>query len=367
MDETIRKTEETGTTTGSEDASPRIAVFAPAPVLTITIEPGTDQHEVHLHAGGQGVWVAHLAATLGAEVVLCCALGGEPGNVIRALLEALPLTVRAAEAAGPSGVYVHDRRGGTRVEIARVEGVPLGRHCEDELYGITLTAGLDADVTLITGCQPSDICGAEIYRRLVADLRANGQRTIADLTGAPLSAALGGAVDLLHISDEELLRDGWAATPHLHDLSEAAGRLRDAGAANVLVSRAEDPALLFEGGDLAPIELRGPRFQALDHTGAGDSMFAAIGVGYARGLEMLDAVRLGMAAGALNVTRRGLGTGTRDEIEHLAAHVAARRLRAFVGSPGKQLSARRLAVLPDSVVAPMIDTDPNETDGAIDG
>lgn len=33
---------------------------------------------------------------------------------------------------------------------------------------------------------------------------------------------------------------------------------------------------------------------------------------------------LGMAAGALNATRRGLGTGTRQEIERLAAHVSVR-------------------------------------------
>ena len=40
---------------------------------------------------------------------------------------------------------------------------------------------------------------------------------------------------------------------------------------------------------------------------------------------MLEAVRLGIAAGALNATRRGLGTGTREEIERLAAHVSVIR------------------------------------------
>ena len=59
----------------------------PAPVLTITVEPGPDGPEVHLHAGGQGFWVAHLAATLGSAVTLCCALGGEPGRVLRGLIE----------------------------------------------------------------------------------------------------------------------------------------------------------------------------------------------------------------------------------------------------------------------------------------
>jgi 1-phosphofructokinase len=53
-------------------------------------------------------------------------------------------------------------------------------------------------------------------------------------------------------------------------------------------------------------------------------MFAATGVGLARGMGMVDALRLGMAAGALTDTRRGLGTGTRDEIERLAAHVGVR-------------------------------------------
>ena len=53
-------------------------------------------------------------------------------------------------------------------------------------------------------------------------------------------------------------------------------------------------------------------------------MFAATGVGLARGMSVADALRLGAAAGALNATRRGLGTGTRQEIERLATHVTVR-------------------------------------------
>ena len=90
----------------------------------------------------------------------------------------------------------------------------------------------------------------------------------------------------------------------------------------MLVSRGSEPAVLIE--DTAQVELVSPAFESLDQRGTGDSMFAATGVGLARGMGMIEALRLGMAAGALNATRRGLGTGTRDEIERLAAHVIVR-------------------------------------------
>ena len=71
-------------------------------------------------------------------------------------------------------------------------------------------------------------------------------------------------------------------------------------------------------------------FEPLDERGAGDSMFAAIGVGLARGMGLPDALRIGAAAGALNATRRGLGTGTQQEIERLAAHVTLRPLSTII-------------------------------------
>jgi 1-phosphofructokinase len=308
----------------------RVAVFSPSPLLTVTIEAGPDRPEVHLHAGGQGFWVARLAATLGAQVEFCCALGGEPGRVLRGLIEAEPMTVRAADAATPNGVYVHDRRTGERVEIVNVDSRQLGRHATDELYGMALGAGIDADVTLVTGCQPSDVVNAELYRRLAGDLRANGKLVIADLTGPPLRAVLEGGVELLRMSDEELVRDGYAASDAPADILAGARRLHQAGARRVLVSRASAPAVLIHNGTRpAEMQLVPPVFEALDHRGAGDSMFAATGVGLARGMTMIDALRLGMAAGALNATRRGLGTGTRDEIERLASHVLVNEREAI--------------------------------------
>ena len=255
-------------------------------------------------------------------MVLCCALGGEPGRVLRGLIEVEPLTLRAVSAPTSNGVYIHDRRSGSRVEVVRVESEPLARHASDELYGIALGAGLDADLLLITGSEPEDVLEADIYRRLAADLRTNGKRAIADLTGSPLRAALEGGLELLKISHEELVGEGYAVSDSLPDLVDGARRLHAAGARYVLVSRAASPAILIDATDgSAELELAGPVFEALDERGTGDSLFAATGVGLARGMTMIDALRLGMAAGALNATRRGLGTGTRDEIERLAAHV----------------------------------------------
>ena len=125
-------------------------------------------------------------------------------------------------------------------------------------------------------------------RRLVSDLRVNGKLVIADLTARPLPAALAGGIELLRLNDDELV---------------AANRLRSSGAHYVLVSRGSAPAILADG-DAEPrrVDLVDPVFEPRDRRGTGDSMFAATGVGFARGIGMVDAFRLGAAAGALNAT-----------------------------------------------------------------
>lgn len=58
-------------------------VFAPALFLTVTLERRGEDDELHLHAGGQGLWIARMLATLDIDVVLCGPFGGETGLATR--------------------------------------------------------------------------------------------------------------------------------------------------------------------------------------------------------------------------------------------------------------------------------------------
>ncbi len=303
-------------------SSPSLAVFAPSPLLTITVEEaGTPGPEIHLHAGGQGFWVARMTALLGAEVCLCCALGGESGAVLRGLIARENVELSSVECAGSNGVYIHTRRDGGRQQMARTDARRLSRHEADELYGLTLSAALDAGIALLTGVDPPTVLDSEIYRRLAGDLRSNGVRVIADLAGSALMAALAGGLDVLKISEEEILAESPAGASGAQDLTKTLDELHAAGAETVLLSRAEQPALVLDGPGGRYLELAGPRVETLEPRGTGDSMFAALGAGLAGGLELDAALRLAMAAGCLNATRHGLGTGTREQIEQLSHHI----------------------------------------------
>jgi len=308
-------------------SSPALVVFAPSPMLTITVEAAdTAEQEIHLHAGGQGFWVARMAALLGAEVTLCCALGGESGAVLRGLIARENVELSSVECAASNGVYIHARRDGEREQLARTESKRLSRHEADELYGLALSAALDAGVALLTGVDPPAILDSEIYRRLAGDLRGNGVKVIADLAGSSLKAALAGGVDLLKISEEEILGETLARSSGVADLLKALDGLHEAGAETVLISRAEQPALLLDGAGGRYLQLTGPRVETLEPRGTGDSMFAALGAGLAGGRDLEAALRLAMAAGCLNATRHGLGTGTHQQIEQLSHHIEITQL-----------------------------------------
>lgn len=304
---------------------PAIAVFSPTPLLTVTIEKGAgEQPEIHLHAGGQGFWVARMVARLEVPVTLCAPFGNDTGRVLRALIDREGVAVRAVEVQAPNGAYIHDRRSGERVEIADAAGEELDRHEVDDLYDATLVAGLTAGVMVLTGMAHPDVVPVDLYRRLAVDLRENGCRVVADLSGDTLDAALAGGLDLLKISHEELIAGGYASADDPPGLLEGIDRLREAGAEQVIVTRAADPALAYIDG--RPYEIISPPLEAADHRGSGDSLTAGLAVGMARGLELEAVLRLASAAGALNVTRHGLGTGRRADIEGLSQHVTVRRL-----------------------------------------
>lgn len=310
---------------------PRVCVVAPTSILMVEIERtegvGADEGnraEVHVHPGGQGLWVASMAGSLGARVSVCGPFGGEAGAILRQLAAADGLEVTAVPYAEGSAALVHDRRSGERVEIAAMPAAPLRRHEVDEFFGAALVAGAEADVCVLTGTQPADVLGAGFYSRLAHDLLVAGARVLADLSQEAALRVAAEQPELLKMAHDEVVAAGMADDDSVTSLRKGARQLVEAGVGTMVVSRADEPTLVVrdEGAWL----VRTPPLSPVDHRGAGDSMMAGIAVALGRGEPVLAAVRLGAAAGTLNVTRRGLGTGRRTEIERFAAQVEVEEL-----------------------------------------
>jgi 1-phosphofructokinase len=302
----------------------KVAVFGPHPMLSITVESlaGAGGDDIHLHAAGQGVWVARMAAELGAEPVLCGFIGGETGMVLRPLLDGLPVDFRLIETAGSSGCYLHDRRSGTRVPVAQAVATPPSRHEIDELFSITVAAALDSAVLALCGPFPGDALPLDIYGSLVADVKANGTPVLVDLAPPHLDSALEGGPDLVKINDWELAAYIEGPVDTAERMRAGAQRLLDAGAGAAIVTRAEEPALVLRGDDAW--ELAPPGFERGSREGCGDSMMGALAACVSAGLGWEEALRIGAAAGAANFLRHGLGSSSRQVVEDLARKVELR-------------------------------------------
>jgi 1-phosphofructokinase len=314
----------------SEPASPprggKVAVFGPSPMLSVTVEAMTAEggDDIHVHAAGQGVWVARMAAELGASAVLCGFVGGETGAVLRPLLERFPFDLRLIETAEASGAYIHDRRSGERVPLAQSAGLPASRHEIDDLFSATLAAALDADVLALCGPYPGEALPLEIYGNLVADARGNGTPVVVDLSPPRLDSALEGGPDLVKINDWEVARFVQGPVDTEARMRAAAERLLERGAAAAIVTRAEAPAMVVRGEEAW--ELVPPRFERGAREGCGDSMMGALAACMAAGREWEETLRIGAAAGAANFLRAGLGSASRSVVEELAPRVELRRL-----------------------------------------
>ncbi len=302
------------------DRTPALCVVAPEPLLTVEIEADRVEGapEVHVHPGGQGLWVAKMAESLGARVVVCGPFGGETGALTAHLARTEDLELRPTTHGG-GGAMVQDRRSGEATEIATMPPEPLDRHALDDLYTTALVTALDAEVCVLTGTQFDLGVPPDFYGRLARDLAASGCLVVADLSGEAAAAVARESATALKISHEEMVDSGFAQEASVPELRRAAEKMIEAGPGAVVVSRADEPTLLVTADRSYTVTT--PPITTVFHRGAGDSMTAGIAVGLGRGLELPDAVSLGAAAGALNVARHGLGTGRRDQIESFARRV----------------------------------------------
>jgi 1-phosphofructokinase len=143
-----------------------------------------------------------------------------------------------------------------------------------------------------------------------------------DLSSPRLDSALEGRPYLVKINDWELAEFVRGPVDGPERLRAAAEQLRERGAANVIITRGGEPALVLHGARAS--WLVPPSFDRGAREGCGDTMMGALAAGLALGRRWEPALVTAAAAGAVNFLRHGLGSGERSVIEAVAEEVELR-------------------------------------------
>jgi 1-phosphofructokinase family hexose kinase len=272
---------------------------------------------VRQRAGGKGVNVASVLATMGHPVIATGLVGGSAGDEIRADLEARGVAARFVDGTGGSRRTVN-------VVSAVHSDATIFNEPGPELTGPgwqSLVAGLDslmgeaaATVVVLSGSLPRGLPD-DAYAELVDLGHHHGARVIVDADGAALRGALASGPDLVAPNRAELAR-----ATGTRDVAAGAAALCELGARDVLVSCGADGLVLMPE-KASGWQARLPAPLSGNPTGAGDALVAALAAGLASGSTWPEMVRDAVSWSAAAVLQPIAGEIDPDDVARLAPQV----------------------------------------------
>lgn len=285
-------------------------------IYTITFNPAVD-YVVHtdelqvgkvnrskseeIYFGGKGINVSMVLNELGIKSKAMGFVAGFTGAAIE----------KGLTDAGIETDFVHLNKGFTRINVK------IKSHAETELNGQgpeipiekldelfdRLDEIKDGDGVILAGSIPSYL-PSDIYERILERLKDRNIRAVVDATDDLLVNVLKYRPFLIKPNNFEL-GDIFGVTINTNEeIVKYAGKLKDMGAVNVLVSMAGDGAILLD--EFGKTHVCGVcKGRVKNSVGAGDSMVAGFLAGCAKG-DYEYALKLGTAAGGATAFSDGL-------------------------------------------------------------
>jgi fructose-1-phosphate kinase PfkB-like protein len=142
----------------------------------------------------------------------------------------------------------------------------------------------------------------------IARIALTSSRTVpvlADTYGPALPALLGERPAILKVNATEAGEASGVSVGDARSAADAGRNLRDAGAACVIVTLGLEGAVVIGADD--PIQLIPPDLRGAYPVGSGDAFMGGLTIAFARGESMVEAARLGLAAGIANALVPGAG------------------------------------------------------------
>lgn len=306
-----------------------------ATIVTLTLNPALDvstsvaavvpAHKLRCdrparEPGGGGINVARVAERLGEPALAVLPLGGSPGARVDELLRSEPMETRIVPIAGETreSMSIMEENTGSQYRFV-LPGPTLSVEEVEACKHATIEAATGCRCLVVSGSMPDGVDPA-IFGDLVGALPDT--MVIVDTSGSALRAALQSGAYLVKPSAREL--SNLVGRPLLDEaeIEVAARELAAATPVEVVVASIGAGGAIVVTSDGQSARLRAPTVQVRSAVGAGDSMVAGMAVGISRGLDLEDAVALGVAAGTAAVLTDGTELCSPGDIEQLLPIVA---------------------------------------------
>ncbi|MYW44129.1 1-phosphofructokinase family hexose kinase, partial [Streptomyces sp. SID161] len=227
-----------------------ILTVTPNPSLDRTYEvPALERGEVvratgeRMDPGGKGVNVSRAVAAAGRRTVAVLPLGGAPGALVAALLDAQGIEVAPVPVAGATRSNIALAESDGVLTKINAPGPELSAQEQELLLDTVRAQSREADWIACCGSLPRGLAPSW-YADLVTRAHAAGARIALDTSGRALSEALRARPDVVKPNAEELSAAVARPLATVGDALQAAEEVRALGARAVLASLGADGQLL---------------------------------------------------------------------------------------------------------------------------
>ena len=283
-------------------------------------------------AGGKGVNVARALRLLGQPVIATGLAGGPTGERVTEQLtrEGVLNDFTRIRDESRTNLAVIDPTSGEQTEINE-RGPAVDPDEAEQFVDKLLYLGQGADFCVIAGSVPPGV-DAEIYGRLIAELRRLEVGVLLDSDGEPMRGGLsaGPAVVAPNVAEAEEAVGHEFNEPD--DLVMGLRELIEMGAGEAIITRdAGCVAIVGEPSERTRYEVEIEPMDPIATVGSGDAFLAGYASARYGGGSPRECLAYGVACGAESTQHFGAGTIDPREVERLVGHVEVRELDVPAG------------------------------------
>jgi 1-phosphofructokinase family hexose kinase len=308
-------------------------------ILTVTPNPSIDREilipgfrlgaihrpqRVVALAGGKGLNVARTIKRLGGEVCACTILGGHNGRWVEAQLESEGIPLFSAWGTGETRIStsIADPENHKLTEI--YEGGPqIDQGIWERFEAAYQSALPQAKWVTFSGSLPPG-APQDGYLRLMRRAQEMDIPVLVDTHGETLHEIIPQGPGLVKVNAEEAGEILGGKITAMEQASTASRGLCERGAHTAIITLGDRGAVIAREGQAW--YARAPQVEVMAAVGSGDALLGGFVLGLSRGMSILDALCLGVAAGAANAATLGTGVVEKEVVEGLLEKIEVQRI-----------------------------------------